>query len=201
MKTVNLVVIVSCVVLWACLPKEGGTARLFNANDTGRFRREADTSDVYFKDLLEWEEKIGLESLQGGSRDFEMRLWYNGAILYDKAVLIVKHQEGNWMGKVVRFRMDRSGVDTFWFANPKSGWEHFAERLSEHPVKTLPPFPTSGISHFMDDGITYMVEVATEHSYRFGSYTNPQEYAKHNDAAKRWDKMVILLREEFGAIY
>jgi hypothetical protein len=181
----------------SCSNRTQTELHLYGSDDTGGFKQFVDTSDTYYVLASEWKDKLSLANIENGSKDFEMRLWVNGEILYNKTLYVIKYTAGEWGGKFYRFRSDTNSVASFSIS-PKSGWSRFEKRLLELQIKQLPNFSFENMGGgLVDDGTTFMMEIATSNFYRFAWFSNPDHYAHRSNDAKIWKEVVSFFRTEF----
>ena len=129
--------------------------------------------------------------------DLEIRVWRGfGVTALDGYV--IKRVKGEWSGlKIPPIRPNYSGSYTNISITPKSGWNQLWKRLTDEGVLTLPDSSQlpNGIS-FMD-GISYVVEINMNLTYRTYMYGDPQNQGDSREA-KQMMRVIHTLQQELG---
>jgi len=74
---------------------------------------------------------------------------------------------------------------------PPMGWENFMKSLFALNIATLSEGPEGGM-----DGVSYNIEFATKHQYRFYEYWSPETTQSKFDGSKNMVKIIDLLENE-----
>lgn len=128
--------------------------------------------------------------------NLEIRTWW-GFGLSPLEGITIKRIDGRWSAIHVK-------ADNYYAPNkaarnelrpPKSGWETCWKRLVDGGILTLPDASEIQCDALVLDGISYVVEINTNRTYRTYRYGNPQ-FAKC-DEAEQMIKIVEIIREEF----
>lgn len=129
-------------------------------------------------------------------RDLELRIW-NGFGLRALEGFVLRRSSGNWSAIHLRGIHPKLPKEEYekQLAAPKSGWEECWSRLVELGILTLPDASEIHCSTMMEDGMSYVVEINYENTYRTYMYDNPS-YAKCEQAQKMI-KIGNLIAEEF----
>ena len=129
--------------------------------------------------------------------DLELRLW-NGFGLTALEGFVLQRRAGQW--KAVHLDGISRGLPKQEYQRqlsaPKSGWNEFWRKLVEMGIATLPDADEIGCHTSMLDGMSYVVEVNYELTYRTYLYDNPK-YAKC-EQAKRMIAIGNFVAAEFG---
>ena len=162
---------------------------------------------------MKWE-RYGLQALDGRANaaelpklrtvllpagDLEVRAWVGFGISGEDG-LILRRVAGQWSALHLRGIYERYPPEryqqTFSLAPPKSGWERAWQRLVGAGILALPDESSLRCGGAILDGVSYVVEVNVDDTYRLYSYGNPQ-YAKC-DEAKKMMGIGRIISEEFG---
>jgi hypothetical protein len=192
-------------------------------NDCEFYPEIADTS-VYKKTLLkERSENNGffnLPNLFSGTNDSsEVRIWPWEAFYFWKQVFIFKIDTAGWHGyhyfsytlpiidqegKTMIFSDTKKVGDSVFLVKeiiPACGWEKFSDSMNLFSVRTLPT--QSLIENFKPNSVTdgggVDIEIATNKSYRFISYYNPEIYSY--EECKKISGFMKMLERQLGTDY
>lgn len=201
-------VVVSHFVWCSCGNKSGNRDRTNKSNysvvtEIPRNQNGEPVSD--YRITKAFQKQAGLDSLEKGYDSLQIRIWGGHSQLLEFYLLIISKREKKWHGKLItlEYTIDpKSGVYQFKnkrskTVSPKSGWEVFVKRLFDFQVTSLPDMSELGYESG-EDGSSYMVEVATNKSYRFYSYWSPAEYQNKYPAAKSMYSIAQFVESEFG---
>jgi hypothetical protein len=172
-----------------------------NNNNVNYSLKNVDTNDLYYKDAKVWEKWLNLSDIEKGTKDFELRLWYNPELLTSKRLLLIRNSSTSWQAIAYWFNIRSAKLDSFKTLIPKSGWENFQGRLTELRVQQLPGDSTVPAALRFDDGNTFIAEVTNKNLYRFSTFSNPKEVMSKNEAARRWVAVIDFLNQEFDFPY
>jgi hypothetical protein len=148
-------------------------------------------------------DKMKLDRLENGVKQIAIRIWY-GYALSDSAKMVQLKKDGNWTGRTYDLRLvsKRQILDAVSFSTevktPRTDWDNLIKKLDGLKIRDLPDdFNVPGYPGGAD-GDNVIFEIATNKSYRFYSYAEPN-YAK----SKVWQannvvEILHLLEEEFG---
>jgi len=128
--------------------------------------------------------------------DLELRIW-NGFGLTALEGFVLRRNAGQWSaihldGIHPKLPREKHQKD---LPAPKSGWNEFWRKLVEMGIFTLPDAYEIGCSTFMLDGMSYVVEINHEFTYRTYMYDNPS-YAKC-EQARRMISIGNFIAEQF----
>ncbi|HEY0765630.1 MAG TPA: hypothetical protein VGD61_24840 [Pyrinomonadaceae bacterium] len=129
--------------------------------------------------------------------DLELRLW-NGFGLTALEGFVLRRHAGEWSAihlEGIRPRLPKLEYQKQLSA-PKSGWNEAWRKLVEMGVATLPDAEEISCSGGALDGMSYVVELNYERTYRTYLYDNPS-YAKCQQA-KRMIAIGNFIADEFG---
>ena len=127
--------------------------------------------------------------------DVEVRVWVNA--LRRSRALILRRSAGRWSaihlrGMLTGQKLEKREILTA----PHSGWEGAWARLVSTGILILPDAAEIQCSTGGFDGVSYVVELSKDRTYRTYMYDNPS-YSKCDDA-KQMIKIVGIIEDEFG---
>lgn len=128
--------------------------------------------------------------------DLEIRVWGGFGILTVQG-LIIKRTAGQW--SAFHLPSVSSNSSNSYKNVPvasKSGWEQFWKQLTDEGFLTLPDSSQLRDEVSITDGISYVVEINMNKTYRTYMYGNPQH--QKSPEAKQMLQIVHTLSEEFG---
>jgi hypothetical protein len=173
------------------------------------------------KQFVQDNDKIfNLPSLLNGTKDsLEIRILPFGAFDFQKQVFIFKIDTTGWHGyhyfsytlpvidqegKTMLFSDIKKIGDSVFLVKeiiPACGWEKFSDSMNFFSIRTLPT--QSLIENFkyypVRDGGGVNIEIATNESYRFISYDNPEMYS-YNEC-KEITGFIKMLERQLGKDY
>lgn len=129
--------------------------------------------------------------------DMEVRIWI-GFGLTELEGFIIRRSNDKW----VAFRIKGIDPRLSWknpqitFLTPKSGWNNFWRCLTDEGILTLPDASELKNEARINDGVSYVVEINMNKTYRTYHYSNP-EYQKWEEA-KHIIQIEDILLEEFN---
>jgi hypothetical protein len=129
--------------------------------------------------------------------DLEVRVWA-GFGLTALEGFVLKRTNGQWSAihlEGIHARLPRSEYQK-QLQTPKSGWDAFWHRLVNAGILTLPDASEVKCNTYINDGMSYVVEVNANNTYRTYLYDNP-DYAKCREA-KQMIGIIKIIGEEFS---
>lgn len=102
--------------------------------------------------------------------DAEIRVWRGFGYLLEGVRL--RRADGVWSGSLIRAD-DRDGVRdarSTEIGPPRSGWDAFTRTIIDMGIMNLPDAAKAGCKPKMLDGMSYVVEINTNHTYRTYTY-------------------------------
>jgi hypothetical protein len=143
--------------------------------------------------------QLGLDSLELGYDSLQIRIWFDYSLAKTKHLVIIKRSQGKWSCQLFTMQAlynASKNTETVLAKDkknilPKSGWETFTKALFGLGITTLPNRTESGM-----DGVSYNVEVATKHLYRFYEYWSPETTENKSLESKNMVKIIELLENE-----
>lgn len=202
MRTTNFILWGIALLLSACTShnQRNSAAEVKTAIPTDIFRNV----DIYYQSAKDRQQQLGLDSLENGFHDLQIRVWYNAALVKERKLVVITNKDTNWTATIYDWQLDRNGdTETMLSkkvrqASPKSGWPIFSKKLLDLKVLTLPNQDDVEGYSAGDGGTTYSVEVATKDQYRFYSYWQPQSCKDRFWEAKNMTEMLQLFETELG---
>jgi len=155
---------------------------------------------IFFKEINERATIAKLPNLRHAALpkdDLETRLWI-GFGLSALRGFDLKRSAGHWQATCIQGiyqGLPRSQYQ-LTLRPPKSGWDGLWRRLSDKGLLSLPDATAIGCEGGVLDGVSYVVEISNDRSYRTYMYDNPQ-FAKCKEA-KQMIEIADLFDDEFG---
>ena len=210
MKNFYLILTLTACFFAGCKEQTNSATQSLAFEDTTKpFKKEIQTYqngglDLFYELAKSKQEQLGLDSLENGFENLQIRVWYDFALVRERKLVIITNKDTTWTATVYDLQVDWDGrTETILSkkirqVTPKSGWAHFSKKLLDLKVLTLPnqfDIPNYGGGH---DGRTYNVEVATKNQYRFYGYWEPQEYQDKFWQAKNMTSILSWFEDELG---
>ena len=127
--------------------------------------------------------------------DLEVRVWVT-AQQHSRA-LILRRSVGKWSAILLRGILTGQKLEKHEILTaPRSGWEGAWARLVNAGILILPDAAETQCSTGIIDGMSYVVEISKDRTYRTYMYDNP-DYSKCDDA-KQMIKIAGIIQDEFG---
>ena len=127
--------------------------------------------------------------------DLELRVWVIAQ--QQSRALILRRSAGQWSAILLRGILTEQKLEKREILTaPHSGWEGAWARLVNAGILILPDAAETLCSPGIIDGMSYVVEVSKDRTYRTYMYDNPQ-YSKCDDA-KQMIKIADIIEDEFG---
>jgi hypothetical protein len=173
-------------------------------------RSKGDT-DYLFKAVKQDASWLDLDLIENGFDSLQIRIWLGHSMAVKRNVVVLKKVNGQWLGQVITYSirhddsvnkqvLERKEVKQ---VNPKSGWTHFIEQLTELQILALPN--GQDIKGYNScggmDGIDYFFEAASPKQYRFYYYCNPDENVNQFWQVKNVVNFSTLFEKEFDFTY
>jgi hypothetical protein len=162
---------------------------------------DASWEPIFFKAINERIDEASMQSLRTvllpGDDDLEVRVWVGfGQNGIDG--LVLRRLTSQWSGLHLHGMFGNYPPNKYQqnLAVPKSGWEGAWQRLVNAGILTLPDATTVQCSTLINDGMSYVVEINMDKTYRTYLYDNPK-YAKCSEA-KQMIRIGNIIAEEFG---
>jgi hypothetical protein len=201
----NLIIITTLLLLTSC-------ARHKSANEIQWTRSD---SDIFYISTQDKVKQLGLDSLQNGSDSLQIRIWYDYSIVRTRKLFVIKRTNSIWTASLYTMSVtdktekdlqelnspEKIKLEKTENLQPKIGWDKFINKLLSLQIISLPDmYSISGMKVGMEDGMTYCIEVAMKHKYRFYSYSNPNEIKEKYWQAKNMSDIINLLNSELEVL-
>ncbi len=163
--------------------------------------------DLFYLFLKAREKQLGLQILENGFDDLQIRVWYHFSLFWQGKLVVITNKDTNWTATVYNYRNRETETVILKHAKqvvPKSTWDKFSKQLLSYNVLTLPndfDIPDCNLDCVGNDGTSYLVEVATNDQYRFYHYREPQYIQGRFYQAKNMVDILKLFEEELGVTY
>ncbi len=202
MQQVNFILIAIVILFESCNSHTHG-------DSTSSFKKEIPTYiggsvDIFYELAKYRQNQLGLDSLENGFHDLQIRVWYDFALVKEGKLIVITNKDTNWTAIIYVWQIDRNGTTETMVSKkiqqvvPKSGWPIFSKKLLDLQIVTLPTQDDVEGYSAGDDGRTYNVEVATKNQYRFYSYWEPQKNKNQFWQAKNMTEILNLLETELN---
>ncbi|MBP6023421.1 hypothetical protein [Ferruginibacter sp.] len=152
----------------------------------------------------------GLDSLDNGYEDMQLRIWLGHSLAIKHDIIILKYKNNKWHGERLSFsKVGNSLFDTkikilfYEKIFPKSGWSTFFNMVENSQIFTAlkDDTPLNCCNSGGADGILYTFELATKNKFHLHSYSNPTSDGPNNVHSKEVLAFANLLEKEFGFEY
>jgi hypothetical protein len=137
-----------------------------------------------------------LRTVQMTGNDFEVRVWVGFGGKGEDGI-ILRRSSDQWSGLHLH-GISRGPHLISKISNlraPGSGWEAAWQKLTQAGLLTLPDAPAVGCSPQIFDGVSYVVEINKDQTYRTYLYDNPSQ-SKCSEA-KQMLEIAGIIAEEF----
>ena len=154
---------------------------------------------IFFKAIRERARVAKLKDLRSTkleNDDLEIRVWIGFGVTALEGYVIKRTRE-RWSAlKIpgVQPQDPRSRVNVS--ITPKSGWEQLWKGLQSEGILTLPDSSQLPDVEYFTDGVSYVVEVNMNNSYRTYMYGSPETQTQPE--AKRMARIAQILNDEFA---
>jgi hypothetical protein len=202
MKQIHFILIGIALFFGACNSHSKG-------DPASSFKREIPTylggnDDVFYVLAKSRQKQLGLDTLENGFHDLQVRFWYNPALTKERKLVVIINKDTSWTAAVYDWQIDMKGKTETILSkkmrqvSPRSGWQTFSKKLLALQILTLPNQDDVEGYSAGDDGTTYSVEVATKDQYRFYNYWQPQLSQDRFWQAKNMTGILNLFETELG---
>ncbi len=160
------------------------------------------TVDIFYQLAKDRQKQFGLDSLENGFQDLQIRVWYNFSLIKEQKLVVITNKDTTWTATIYNSQVDWHNNTEIILSkkttqvSPKSGWPTFSKKLLNLQIATLPNQDDVEGYSAGDDGKTYSVEVATKNQYRFYSYWEPQKNQEKFWQAKNLTEILHLFETE-----
>ncbi|HEX4947877.1 MAG TPA: hypothetical protein VFZ34_14490 [Blastocatellia bacterium] len=143
--------------------------------------------DIFFETINKRAKSAGLSDLRSAvlpDGDLELRVW-GGFGITTLQGFILRKKAGVWQALDLSSGFNKVKNDLFDINDerpkPALGWDHLWTQLASEGILILPDAEAIDCSAMINDGISYVVEINMNHTYRTYMYDNPN-YAKCPEA-------------------
>ncbi|MFL6228258.1 MAG: hypothetical protein ACJ741_05730 [Pyrinomonadaceae bacterium] len=176
----------------SAIQNDGETLKLIIPKDTWE--------PIFFEEINKRAKVAKLHDLRSTALpgdDLEIRVW-KGFGLSPLEGLVLKRTSGRW--SALHLAGIRRGMTPSEYQQqlslPKSGWDSFWKRMTEEGILILPDSSELKGEKRIEDGVSYVVEINTDHTYRTYYYGNPDWQTWKE--AKQMMKISNIIAAEFG---
>jgi len=193
--------ILSCVLV-SCAAQQG---QMLSPIEQDRAQLRLEVPDavwepIFFKLINERAKIARLDDLRTmvlPGDDLEIRVWMGFGVTALQGY-VVRRNKGQWSAlRIPAIRPHDRNSRVNVHLTPKSGWDQLWKSLTNENILGLPDsakFP--GIEKF-PDGVSYVVEINANRTYRTYMYGNPETQTAFNEA-RQMAKIARVLSDEFG---
>ena len=132
-------------------------------------------------------------SLSSGS--LEIRVWIGFGLAPLQGYLFRKNG-AQWAGHYVIESLNQTNLVTARDITPKNGWDKFETELVQLDIFNLPDSSVLGGEKMIFDGVSYVIEINQNGTYRTYEYSNPQEQAWPE--AKKMVSLAQVIQDQFA---
>ena len=200
MRPIHFIVFILMLVLGSCNTDH-------SKNSTADIKREIPRyiygeNDLLYQSVKDRQEQLGLDSLENGFHDLQIRVWCHAALAKDQQLIVVTHKDTTWAASIYDFEEDTTAKNASALLKkirqvaPVTGWSSFSKKITDLQIESLPN-QDDVVGYSADaKGKTYSVEIASSHQYRFYSYWEPQKNAAKFWQAKNLSEFLMLFETE-----
>ena len=157
------------------------------------------------KQKKEFENKIGLKSIEDGFEGTQIRIWNINSFLGTLQLLTILNSQLNWSAElhniVYRMNDNNDSIVTFkeniFIKKPLSGWKSFTDSLFKLNILSLPDYSSIPEYDIPNDAGGVVVEIASKYRYRIYSYIEPEVNGVTISQAKMMYQILRLAEGEF----
>jgi len=158
-------------------------------SDTSKFKLYDSSDVILYEMILDYSKELKIENLKNGYDSLQIRIWYDYSIYPERKVVILKYNNSVWTATLYKMKLD-TDIDNYrdtlktlkQFISvekedliPKNNWSSFINKLLTLKILNLPIVDElKGCTSEVDDGVEYLVEVASRNKYRFYTFANPE---------------------------
>lgn len=148
----------------------------------------------------------GLDTLQAGFKDLQIRIWLHDWLAIKKNMVILSRTNRKWSGELITMTYEynvpqqehRMASKTSRQIVPKSGWNYLFKQLLELKIMTIDDMEDLPNYRVGDDGVDYVFEIAGKDEYRMFHYWSPALYMDKFWQARNIVSVAKLLQNEFA---
>ncbi len=164
---------------------------------------------VFYREKIEIAKALNLYDLEAGFDSLQIRIWYPEWTI--RRVLILSKYPDHWEGTLQKFesklyKEDKNTARTEFKnlssekVSPRSQWSTLISKLVDLDILNLPDsYSLPGSPGAGTDGISYSVEIGTNHKYRFYFPSNPFQN-QHIVQVKKMAQIIEILNQEFPEV-
>ncbi len=223
MKTfIAILIVVLLLSLHSCKEKDRSAERVAQLNPTDKFLIDipiykGKVASYFWLSKKYYDSSLRLQYLGEGFDSIQIRIWYGSTFTEERLVSLI-NKDKKWSAEISKvssyanptykgksFPLQLSykqyiPTRTIEYKNPKSGWDNLIEKLFRLDLLILADEQKVAGMNTGDvaDGWGVTVEIATKKTYRLFRYSNPDIYFKESEEARKINKILLLLDEEFG---
>lgn len=151
-----------------------------------------------------YEDKMGLSSLENGFRDLQIRILRGYTFTDSGDLILLTKVDKKWSAQLYKlvFQYDKN-FDSIVAVNkrivtkePKSGWQFFTDSLMKLEILTLPDFSTIPGYYLSTDSDGPTVEIATSDEYRIYGYPDFESHVEKKIEARKMYEILKLIESE-----
>jgi hypothetical protein len=163
------------------------------------------TGSIFLKEKRIIEKKLGLNSIENGFEDLQIRIW-KGFSQTDYLQLKVFSNNGKtWSAQLYNLVLhyDKNFDSVVAVTNevvtktPRTGWKFFTDSLFKLDILNLPDDSKIPNYNISSDSDLLTVEIAKGNSYRFYSYADIETLSKSIEEARKMEQILKLIQDEF----
>lgn len=160
---------------------------------------------IYYQRKDEIERKAGLNTIENGYNQLQIRLWYGYSFNDTSQLVILKNNKSNWIAELytLKYKYNMSSDSILSITkevvkrNPISGWQSFIESLTKLEILNLPDYHLMPEYYLYTDEGEVTVEIATPQKYRIYHYPSPVLRQDRIWQAKNMKQILILIENEY----
>lgn len=160
-------------------------------------------SSIYWQMVRKERNKIGLKSLENGSKDFEIRVWEE--LKWGRSFFILRYNDSIWTAEEYIYKtlykdgndIDSIAINIVRLGEPKSGWNNFLNRIIDKGILDLKDYSNIPGYYLVTDLREVAVEIAAKNYYRFYQLPGPEDQPKNIKDAMAMSEILDIIKSEF----
>jgi hypothetical protein len=151
-----------------------------------------------------WVRTLGLNSLENGTSNPEIRIWEDSAVFFGR-LFIINYLNASWKAELIRYRYlstassipDSLAGERVKLTEPKSGWTRFLNKLLDLEILTLPDYKILPDYFMATDENFVKVEIGKLNYYRCYEYPDPY-WRRNYREARQMIQILEFIKKEFS---
>lgn len=157
--------------------------------------------------LRNLQQKVGLDSLDGGYVGMQIRIFANSKNSDSARIYVFSKQKNDWQAHIhdlfIYFNFKTGVIDSVQKISyrkfPRSGWEKFSEYIFSSNIFSLPDYSEIENYHVPTDAKNVFIEIASRSKYKIYFYPGLTTNIEACKEAKEFSNILQHIDNEFGS--